>query len=53
MTAPGGGVTSFAYDSAGDVMATTSPLGLVTKYTYDNLGRSSPRRRSLTPSRPG
>ncbi len=38
-TAPGGGLTRIAYSSAGDVMATTSPLGLVNKYTYDNLGR--------------
>ena len=39
ITGSGGGVTSYAYNSAGDVMQTTSPLGLVTKYTYDNLGR--------------
>ncbi len=39
ITAPGGGVTSYAYDSAGDVMQTTNPLGLVTNYAYDNLGR--------------
>ena len=39
LTAPGGGVTSYAYDSAGDVMRATNPLGLVTRYTYDNLGR--------------
>ena len=39
VTAPGGGVTSYAYDSAGDVMQATNPLGLVTKYSYDNLGR--------------
>ena len=32
-------MTSYAYDSAGDVMQITNPLGLVTKYTYDNLGR--------------
>ena len=32
-------MTSYAYDSAGDVMQVTNPLGLVTKYTYDNLGR--------------
>ena len=38
-TSPNGGVTSYAYDSAGDVMRTTDPLGLVTNYTYDNLGR--------------
>ncbi len=39
LIAPGGGVTSYAYNSAGDVMQATNPLGLVTKYSYDNLGR--------------
>jgi RHS repeat-associated protein len=39
VTAPGGGVTGYAYDSGGDVMQSTNPLGLVTKYSYDNLGR--------------
>jgi YD repeat-containing protein len=39
ITAPGGGVTSYRYDSGGDVMQVTNPLGLVTRYTYDNLGR--------------
>jgi RHS repeat-associated protein len=39
ITTPGGGVTSYAYDSSGDVMQVTDPLGLVTKYSYDNLGR--------------
>jgi len=39
ITAPAGGVTSYQYDSAGDLMQATDPLGLVTKYTYDNLGR--------------
>jgi len=39
ITAPGGGVTNYAYNSAGDVMQATGPLGLVTKYGYDNLGR--------------
>ncbi|HXS63847.1 MAG TPA: DUF6531 domain-containing protein [Streptosporangiaceae bacterium] len=39
VTAPGGGVNKIAYDSAGDVMQTTGPTGLVTSYTYDNLGR--------------
>ena len=36
---PNGGVTTYAYDSAGDVAQVTNPLGLVTKHTYDNLGR--------------
>jgi RHS repeat-associated protein len=39
VTAPGGGVTRYAYDSSGNLMQITDPLGLVTKYTYDNLGR--------------
>jgi YD repeat-containing protein len=38
-TSPNGGATSYAYDSAGDVMQTTDPLGLATKYANDNLGR--------------
>jgi RHS repeat-associated protein len=39
ITAPGGGVTSYKYNSGGDLMQTTSPLGLVNTYAYDNLGR--------------
>ena len=39
VTTPGGGITTYAYNSAGDMMQTTNPLGLVTKYTYDNIGR--------------
>ncbi len=39
VTTPGGGVTTYAYDSSGDLMQTANPLGLVTKFTYDNLGR--------------
>ena len=39
VTSPGGGATSYAYDAAGDVMQTTDALGLVAKYTYDNIGR--------------
>ncbi|HET9173514.1 MAG TPA: RHS repeat-associated core domain-containing protein [Actinospica sp.] len=38
-TAPGGGMTTYAYDSAGDVASVTNALGLVTSHTYDNLGR--------------
>jgi RHS repeat-associated protein len=38
-TAPGGGMTTYAYNAAGDVMQTINPAGLVTNYTYDNLGR--------------
>ena len=32
-------MTSYEYDSAGDVAQVTNPLRLVTAYTYDNLGR--------------
>jgi YD repeat-containing protein len=39
ITAPGGGVTSYKYNLGGDLMQTTSPLRLVTSYSYDNLGR--------------
>ena len=39
MTTPDGGVTSYEYDSEGDVAQVTNPVGLVTTYTYDNLGR--------------
>ena len=39
VTSPDGGVTSYQYDSAGDVAQVTNPLRLVTAYTYDNLGR--------------
>ena len=38
-TSPNGGVTKYAYDSAGDVASVTDALGLVTSHTYDNLGR--------------
>ena len=53
ITAPGGGVTGYAYDSAGDVMQNTSsytydafgnrisqtnPAGVTTAYTYDDAG---------------
>jgi RHS repeat-associated protein len=34
-------VTTYAYDSAGDLMQETDPNGLVTKYTYDALGRET------------
>ena len=38
-TSPNGGLTTYAYDSAGDVAKVTNPVGLVTTHTYDNLGR--------------
>ena len=38
-TVSGGGVTSYAYFSNGDLAQVTDPVGLVTAYTYDTLGR--------------
>ena len=32
-------MTSYAYDSAGDVAKVTNPVGFVTTHTYDSLGR--------------
>ncbi|MFE3185527.1 LamG-like jellyroll fold domain-containing protein [Streptomyces violascens] len=34
-----GKITSYAYDSAGDLVQVVSPSGLKTTYTYDSLGR--------------
>lgn len=36
---PGGTTTAYGYYSNGDVAQTTAPSGLVTKYTYDGIGR--------------
>ncbi|MEU1481185.1 LamG-like jellyroll fold domain-containing protein [Streptomyces sp. NPDC005760] len=36
---PGGATTSYLYYANGDLAQETSPLGLVTRYTYDQLGR--------------
>ncbi|UUU25524.1 LamG-like jellyroll fold domain-containing protein [Streptomyces sp. DSM 40750] len=38
-TTPGGSVTANHYYANGDLAEVTSPSGLVTKYTYDGLGR--------------
>jgi len=38
-SSPNGGLTTYAYDSAGDVAQVMNPLKLVTTHTYDNLGR--------------
>lgn len=38
-TTPGGAKTSYGYFANGDLAEVTSPSGLVTKYTYDGLGR--------------
>jgi RHS repeat-associated protein len=39
VTTPGGAVTSYSYDSNGDLAKTTEPSGRYTTYTYDALGR--------------
>ncbi|GAA1228228.1 hypothetical protein GCM10009676_08180 [Prauserella halophila] len=39
MTDPKGGETSYAYNSAGDRVSETDPVGLVTEYSHDGLGR--------------
>jgi RHS repeat-associated protein len=38
-TTPGGAVTTLVFNHNGDVAQSVDPDGLVTKYTYDNLGR--------------
>jgi large repetitive protein len=39
LTTPGGAVTSTKYYADGDIASVTNPLGEVTVYTYDNIGR--------------
>ncbi|GIF97014.1 LamG-like jellyroll fold domain-containing protein [Catellatospora citrea] len=39
ITTPGGAVQTVEYLISGDVAKVTDPAGLVTKYTYDQLGR--------------
>jgi YD repeat-containing protein len=39
LTTPGGAVTTLGYYADGDLAQVTDPVGLVTTYTYDNLGR--------------
>ena len=41
VTARNGGVITNTYTAAGDLATTTDPVGLVTTYTYDALGRAS------------
>jgi len=41
-----GGTTSYEYDSRGDLVRTTDPLGLITSYGYDLLGRNTSRATS-------
>ncbi|MEU8847205.1 LamG-like jellyroll fold domain-containing protein [Streptomyces sp. NPDC048564] len=40
-TTPGGAKTSYRYYANGDLAEVTSPSGLITKYTYDELGRKA------------
>ncbi|MET8298811.1 LamG-like jellyroll fold domain-containing protein [Streptomyces sp. NPDC005180] len=37
---PGGATTTIGYFRNGDIASVTDPNGLVTKFTYDNLGRN-------------
>src|SRR5439155_6234443 len=39
VTSPGGARQTMVYNHTGDVAQTTDAAGLVTKYTYDGLGR--------------
>ncbi len=39
VTTPGGGVTTYDYSSRGDLVQTTAPSGLITRYAYDGIGR--------------
>ncbi len=39
VTSPGGATTTAQYDSDGDLAQVTNPDGLVTEYTYDEIGR--------------
>ncbi len=39
-TAPGGAVTSYSYDTDGDLAQVTQPAGARTVYAYDGLGRA-------------
>ncbi|WP_405428450.1 LamG-like jellyroll fold domain-containing protein [Streptomyces erythrochromogenes] len=38
---PGGATTSYRYYASGDTAQSTSASGLITKYTYDGLGRTA------------
>ncbi|ROO61847.1 RHS repeat-associated protein [Micromonospora sp. Llam0] len=38
-----GGVTSYEYNSHGDLVRSTDPAGLITTYGYDSLGRNTSR----------
>jgi RHS repeat-associated protein len=40
VTSPGGAVTKLEYYARGDLARQTDAVGLVTSYTYDNLGRA-------------
>ncbi|WP_329568549.1 LamG-like jellyroll fold domain-containing protein [Kitasatospora sp. NBC_01266] len=40
--------TSYRYNSKGDLTQSTSPSGLITTYTYDNLGRLATKTEACT-----
>ncbi|WP_203734089.1 ricin-type beta-trefoil lectin domain protein [Paractinoplanes durhamensis] len=51
---PDGGVQTIEYNQAGDVAETTDPAGSVTRYEYDNLGRTTKELEVLPdPAHPG
>jgi RHS repeat-associated protein len=51
---PDGGVQTIRYSAAGDVAETTDPAGSVTRYEYDNLGRTTKELEILPdPAHPG
>jgi YD repeat-containing protein len=49
-TSPDGGMTAYAYDSAGDVAKVTNPVGLVTTTPTTTWAASLRRHRSPTPT---
>jgi RHS repeat-associated protein len=49
-TTPGGAVTSYSYDTNGDLAQVTQPSGESTTYTYDGLGRPVTEHTSTYPS---
>ncbi|WP_441246619.1 LamG-like jellyroll fold domain-containing protein [Kitasatospora sp. McL0602] len=50
---PDAGKTFYAYDAVGNLTRTITPLGLITTYTYDNLGRTLSQTEHCTNCGPG
>src|SRR5262249_51218255 len=44
ITTPGGAVTTTTYFHNGDIASVTDPVGQITSYTYDNLGRPTTQK---------